>query len=193
MDNHQKFNMDQIIPLFIKLKTGQEIIGGIISYMGDLEDFLNNMNDQFDEKTKDDINNILFFIFNQIKIIIHKQHHTQKINSQKLTIFEQIHEGITYKYKLNNSIFCENPCQMRVGNIIILEENSIIQINHSTFSFFYSDDENINKKNINLIIINIQSFILQLDIILLRLKTYINIIENDVKYFSLFDEKYLYI
>jgi hypothetical protein len=196
MDMHDKinnFNMDQIIPIFLKLKKGHEIIQKIILYMSQLEIFLSNINPNinniFDKKL---INENMLFTFNQIKSIYYSQHHSQKIISQKNSIFEQLGYGVCYKYKLNNNIICENPNKLKINNIIINDKTQII-INDFIFDFIINDNEQIKKKYINLIINNIYIFISHLEIILSQFEIYIHIIESDVKYFSLFNEKYLYI
>jgi hypothetical protein len=188
-----QFNMEQILPVLIELKLAKNVTEEFISilknYRESLYEILQNINNN-------NINNLVKiseFVLGQIKSIITKQNPLKKIGSKKDTIYERLCRGLLYRYKIKNNVLAENPEYFTIEKLIFSPITNIIMIGNNEFQIFYSENggDNSVPKDINHNIINIQIIIAELDVILMQISNYINIINDDVIHFGLFDEKYL--
>lgn len=199
-EDYHQFNMEQILPILIDLKLAKEITEEFIFILKNYKDFLYDMIHKVDnnesttiELQKNTFDKNFDIVISQIKSIIYKQNPLKKIGSKKESIYEKLHRGYIYRYKIKNHLLAENPQNITVEKLIISfcptkSENFNINIGNSDFKIF---ENNSSIKNININIINIQIITSWLDIILMQINTHINIINDDVIHFQLFDEKYL--
>lgn len=195
MESYMQFNMEQILPVLIELKLAknvtEEFISVLKNYRESLYEILQKINNN-----NNNINNLIKiseFVLSQIKSIINKQNPLKKIGSKKDTIYERLCRGLLYRYKIKNNVLAENPEYFTIEKLLFSPITNIIIIGNNEFQIFYSENggDNSIPKDINLNIINIQIIIAELDIILMQINNYINIINDDVIHFGLFDEKYL--
>jgi hypothetical protein len=172
MENHIKFNMEQIMPIFAELKLANDITHDLITTFEDYLDLIKDKNNtkEYEEK-----------ILLQIKNSIEKKNFLKSLGSN-YTTYEKLQNGLSYKYKINDKLLAENPFLITTNKFYISSQNSII-VNKSEF-FIFTDNINSNIKNI-------QYIISELNLILIQICFYLTTIKNDVKHFNLFDIKYL--
>jgi hypothetical protein len=186
IDKYIEFNIEQIMPILLELKLAKNITEELIIILKNYKDFLQKINDKNENLIKN-----CDFVCNQIKLLIYKQNPIKKINSKKDTIFDRINRGLLYRYKIKNNIIAENPEYLMIDKFVFAD--NCINIGNNNIEIFNFNGENNNdflkKKNLN--IINTQIIIAELDIILMQIINYINIINDDVIHFKLFDQKYL--
>jgi hypothetical protein len=183
MNYHEKFNMQQIMPVYIELKTAKNIIEEVISILENYSNILFkkiNNNSDVDSDDNNNIKNYKIDLISKIKICLQKQNDLKKLSKTK--IFERLTNGIGYKYKIDNFHLVENPEKITIENIDLTLENNII-INKMIFQIF--------EKNINLNFKNVQNLIAELNIVLMQLDIFLDNIKIDVSHFNLFDNKYL--
>jgi hypothetical protein len=197
-ENYMQFNMEQILPVLIELKLAKNVTEEFISILKNYRESLYEITQQI--SNTNNLIKISEFVLNQIKSIINKQNPLKKIGSKKDTIYERLCRGLLYRYKIKNNVLAENPEYFTIEKLIISPLTNIIIIGNSEFQIFNFESRSNKKednqnnsisKDINLNIINIQIIIAELDIILMQINNFINIINDDVIHFGLFDEKYL--
>jgi hypothetical protein len=203
--NNFDFNMEQIIPVLVELKLAKEVTESIISILKNYRDYLydfikKGVNINFIDMEKIDKNSD--FVIKQIQNEIYKQNPLKKIGSKKENIYEKLHRGLFYRYKLRDDYMAENCELLNIENINFLFEceKKSIKIGKNNYEIIcflkyglgnFCENIDFIIKNININIINIQLIIMELNIILSSISTYIININNEVMNFELFDKKYL--
>lgn len=166
-------------------------------------------------KTKIDKNVTL--VMNEVQSVLQKCVSLKNTGKYRGTLLERLRRGITYKYKLCNGVVAENPEPFVFDAISVDATNRVITIGPDAYQLSDADDqepgfesgsifelaseigassgslsqEAILAKFISGLEIEVSKVLVlqsQLDVIGAELCYFINVIETDVKHFSLFDE-----
>jgi hypothetical protein len=177
MENYKKFNLEQIKPLFYEIKLAIDITNELISIF---DDYLKKvMNLAYGTKFDEYISSVI----SKIKNILKKKNPVKRLDSCGTT-YDKLSQGISYKYKINDVLLAENPEDIVINKFEFTFQNSII-LNKIEYFIF---DKNIN---INLNIDNTKKIIGELNVIILQLNYYFEIINNDILHFDLLETKNL--
>lgn len=210
MNNYEKFNIDQISPVLSDLNIAKSAINSIINI---LNDYISSLNDcvnitialgKVNESIINKIDKNVEYTMTQLNISVNESVTLNIYTFNKQPIFNRMHTGIIYRYKLKNGCLFENINKYDFESIYvdlnynIFKFDSIEYFLSSSSNYFESfdfltDPSAIDEDYVNILINKISlekdNMLLLLSYLnnyLLKLNYVIDVTNQNIKQFHLF-------
>lgn len=140
------FNVDQIMPILTDLDTAKNIIKNMIDSLTDYQDTINELIGEFREaelitdEMKAKVDKNVLAIINDLSLNINASVPFKHVFTKKEKLFERLHRGLSYRYKLKNGSIVENPELLIFENLSIDSPHRVIEIGGTSFQFVDSSD-----------------------------------------------------